>query len=463
MLAVIIIATSHFYTYFMVTEIKFNHIFRGNKIMIRNISILLFFFTFSIYAQPHQPNQWCGNFPVMPGTGTIWGHASVVLGDTIYVAGGSASGAPSSIFYKYSISGNSWTTGTGTPVVKAGGDLVACRNKIYYIGGGNTAIATGTSETYVYDPANGNWSALADIPTPVTGNVAECYNDSLIYCMMGGWNTYETLIQVYNVNTNTWSQATQISSGNGRRCFAGGILGNKLFVCAGFSGSFRNDFWIGTINPANPLQITWVQKPNISVPSSRPGGTAIMGKFYVVMGEISGGSANDSIAIWDTTSNAWSYKDGKPIRTNNLYGSISASITYCNNRPGVKIWCAGGSIQGQTTRPLDVFADTCLLNCTGPLTGIQNNQVPYEYRLMQNYPNPFNPQTKIVFEIPKAGDVKVTVTDILGKEMKILTNEYFNAGTHELIFEGSNFSSGVYFYKIEAGTYTDSKKMVLLK
>jgi hypothetical protein len=430
--------------------------------MIKIFSI--FIFTISVYSQVYQANQWCGNFPVMPGTGTIWGHASVVLGDTIYVAGGSATGAPSSIFYKYSISGNLWTTGIGTPVPKSGGDLVACRNKIYYIGGGSTAIATGTSETYVYDITTGAWSQLANIPTPVTGNVAECYNDSLIYCMLGGWNTYETLIQVYNVNTNTWAQATQISSGNGRRSFAGGILGNKLFVCAGYSSSFRNDFWIGTINPANPLQITWVQKPNISVPTSRPGGTALMGKFYVVMGEITGGSGNDSVAIWDTTLSAWSYRDGKPIRTNNLNGSVSASITYCNNRPGVKIWCAGGSIQGQLTRPLDVFADTCLLNCSGVLTGVSgNNEVPVEYKLMQNYPNPFNPQTKIIYEIPVSGIVKISISDIIGREVIVLTNEFKNSGSHQVVFDGTGFASGVYFYKLEAGNYSDTKKMVLLK
>lgn len=399
----------------------------------------------------------------MPGTGTIWGHASVVLGDTIYVAGGSSSGAPSTSFYKYSISANVWTVGTGTPVPKSGGDLVACRNKLYYIGGGNTAVATGTAETFSYDPATGNWNTLADIPTPVTGNVAECYRDSLIYSMMGGWNTYETLIQVYNVNTNTWSQATQISTGNGRRSFAGGLLGNKLFVCAGFSGSFRNDFWVGTINPTNPLQITWQQRTNIAVATSRPGGTAIMGKFYVIMGEINGGSGNDSVAIWDTTTSTWSYRDGKPIRTNNLYGAISASITYCQGVPGVKIWCAGGSIQGQTTRPLDVFADTCLLNCTGPLTGINSNYMPVQFSLKQNYPNPFNPQTKISFNIPKGSNVKLTITDILGKEMFVLLDEFRQAGTHEVVFDGSTSASGVYFYKIETGDFTDSKKMVLIK
>ena len=421
-------------------------------------------------SQVFQPDEWCNNFPDIPGTGPIYGHASCVLGDTIYVAGGSTAGAPSTIFYKYSISGNVWTLSNTIPGSKAGGDIVKCGGKIYYIGGGSSAMAIGTPEQYVYTPGTGSWTTIANIPTPVTGNVAESYRDSLIYCMMGGWNSYETLIQVYNINTNTWSQATQIPATNGRRTFAGAIMGNRLFVCAGWgSNGVRNDFWVGTINPANPLQITWVQRTNIAVPTSRPGGTAMLGRFYVVMGEVGSGFANDSIAIWDTTTSAWTYRDGKPVRTSNLYGSVSSSITYCQGRPGVKIWVLGGSIQGQTTRPLDVYGDTCLLNCSQGITGIGNNQLPVQYKLYQNYPNPFNPVTKISYQIPTAGFVSITITDALGKEVASLVNADKQAGIYEVAFDGTNYSSGIYFYRITAGDpgseigFTETKKMVLIK
>lgn len=433
------------------------------KLTVLTIFALLIFFNSSFTQTVFQPDEWCGNFPGMPGSGSIWGHASCVMGDTIYVAGGSSTGGTSNLFYKFSISGNTWTTGNNIPGFKAGGDLVACRNKIYYIGGGNSLISAGDSAQYVYNPINGVWSSIANIPTPVTGNVAECYNDSLIYCMFGGWNTYETVVQVYNVITNTWAQATPISSGNGRRSFAGGILGNKLYAAGGFSSSFRNDFWVGTINPANPLQITWQQKTNLAVATSRPGGTALNGKFYVVMGEVAGGVANDSMAVWDTTTAAWTYRDGKPVRTNNLYGSVAASITYCQGRPGVKIWCVGGSYGTQTTRPLDVFADTCLLNCTGPLTGINNNNIPVQYSLSQNFPNPFNPSTTISYQIPVQGLVKITITDLLGKEVGVIVNEFKPAGTFKAVFDGSGISSGVYFYRLESGDYTVTKKMMLIK
>lgn len=419
--------------------------------------------TAASYSQIFQPDEWCGNFPDLPGSGPIWGHASCVLGDTIYVAGGSSSGTTSNIFYKYSISGNAWDVANNLPGSKTGGDLVSCGGKLYYIGGGSSIVAIGTPEQFVYNPQTGSWASIANIPTPVTGNVAESYNDSLIYSMFGGWNTYETLVQVYNVNTNTWSQATQIPSGNGRRSFAGGILGNKLYVCAGFSSSFRNDFWVGTINPSNPLQITWQQKTNIAIATSRPGGTAFFGKFYVVIGEINGGIASDSIAVFDTTSNAWSYKDGKPTRTNNLFGSVSASITYCQGRPGVKIWCVGGSYDTQSDRPLDVYADTCLLNCTGPLTGISNNQTPVKYELKQNYPNPFNPSTVISYQVPEKVHVKITITDLLGREVGIPENSLRQPGNYEVIFDGKGISSGVYFYTIEAGNYKNSRKMLLIK
>jgi hypothetical protein len=92
-----------------------------------------------------------------------------------------------------------------------------------------------------------------------------------------------------------------------------------------------------------------------------------------------------------------------------------------------------------------------------------NNGVPKVYWLSQNYPNPFNPSTSIHFAIPKSGFVKLTVTDITGKEVKTLVNEQLIAGNYDYNFDASNFASGVYFYKITADDFADTKKMVLIK
>ncbi len=92
-----------------------------------------------------------------------------------------------------------------------------------------------------------------------------------------------------------------------------------------------------------------------------------------------------------------------------------------------------------------------------------NNQLPQKYSLEQNYPNPFNPTTNITFALPKAGNITLKVYDILGREVMTIVNSYVNAGTHIVPFDASSLSSGVYIYKINAGEFTDSKKMVLIK
>jgi len=93
-----------------------------------------------------------------------------------------------------------------------------------------------------------------------------------------------------------------------------------------------------------------------------------------------------------------------------------------------------------------------------------NNEIPLTYKLSQNYPNPFNPITKIKFEIPKTQLVNIVIYDILGREVKrLVNNEIKQAGRYVVEFDGTNYASGVYFYRIEAGTFVQSKKMVLIK
>jgi len=88
-----------------------------------------------------------------------------------------------------------------------------------------------------------------------------------------------------------------------------------------------------------------------------------------------------------------------------------------------------------------------------------------KFELTQNYPNPFNPTTNIKFSLPEsfAGNVMLKVFDITGKEVATLVNEQMNAGFHSVAFDGSKLSSGIYFYKISAGSYSDVKKMTLIK
>ncbi len=101
-----------------------------------------------------------------------------------------------------------------------------------------------------------------------------------------------------------------------------------------------------------------------------------------------------------------------------------------------------------------------------PTTSIgdgENNLNPDIYSLSQNYPNPFNPSTVIEFSLPEAAEVSLKVYDITGREIALLASGNYAKGKHSFNFEARGLSSGIYFYRIIAGGFVDTKRMVLLK
>jgi hypothetical protein len=103
-------------------------------------------------------------------------------------------------------------------------------------------------------------------------------------------------------------------------------------------------------------------------------------------------------------------------------------------------------------------------NSTSPMARIRdNNSIPIENKLYNNYPNPFNPKTSIKFSIKSDRWVKIIIYDILGRVVNTLVNEFKQKGSYNVDFNGTNYASGVYFYRIEAGDYVNAKKMVLVK
>jgi subtilisin-like proprotein convertase family protein len=108
----------------------------------------------------------------------------------------------------------------------------------------------------------------------------------------------------------------------------------------------------------------------------------------------------------------------------------------------------------------------CVQIFAGSIISGTNNlssKIPEVYSLKQNYPNPFNPVTKINFDIPKQGFVNLKIYDVLGREVKVLVNEVKSPGSYSIDFNGTELSSGVYFYRMESNGFTDVKKMMLIK
>src|SRR5260221_5810041 len=97
--------------------------------------------------------------------------------------------------------------------------------------------------------------------------------------------------------------------------------------------------------------------------------------------------------------------------------------------------------------------------------GLHNisESVPKSFLLGQNYPNPFNPVTSIKFSMMKAGFVKLAIYNVLGQEIATLVNEDLKQGEYKYVFDAMDMPSGIYFYKLETGSFTETKKMILLK
>jgi len=108
---------------------------------------------------------------------------------------------------------------------------------------------------------------------------------------------------------------------------------------------------------------------------------------------------------------------------------------------------------------------TILYTTTGGVVSVEGetNSIPNKYNLTQNYPNPFNPSTKIKCTIPQTSNVVIKVFDILGNEIETLVNEEKPAGTYEITWYSEGLPSGVYFYRLQAGSFVKTKKMILMK
>ncbi len=99
------------------------------------------------------------------------------------------------------------------------------------------------------------------------------------------------------------------------------------------------------------------------------------------------------------------------------------------------------------------------------LIGIQtiSNEIPKEFSLSQNYPNPFNPTTNIEFSLPKSGFVNITIYDAMGRKIETLVNQNLTHGTYKADWDAAKYPSGVYFYKLTAREFSETRKMVLIK
>jgi len=173
---------------------------------------------------------------------------------------------------------------------------------------------------------------------------------------------------------------------------------------------------------------------------------------------------SDHARFWDANYKALMLTDGANFRNPNYHSANdtlgSINFTFMTNTLKATI-AAIASLSGiqHSTYSVSGYFNPNSINQI-------SSEIPAEFRLRQNYPNPFNPDTKIRFEIPATGKnnfVSIKIYDVTGREVSTLVDDNFSAGIYEADWDGAGYSSGVYFYKLVSGGYSEIKKMMLVK
>lgn len=249
----------------------------------------------------------------------------------------------------------------------------------------------------------------------------------------------------YKVNGNTYNNPQEFVFPNGTNV----LIETPGFVTQG-SNRYKFNQWS---NGATDSTLNITLNSNLEL-------VADYGRQYLLLMNSSIGNTFGGNIFYDSSTQATFGVTSRIVSGNGLYSEFRG-------------WTGGG--QGSYTSADSSGLDTIItVTMSNPIVqtarwftivGISQigEELPDQYALHQNYPNPFNPTTKIKFDIVKTGNVKISVFDLTGREIAILNNSSLSPGKYEVEFDASTLSSGMYFYRIETGEFTDLKKMLLLK
>ncbi len=363
---------------------------------------------------------------------------AAVVNNKIYVIGGVDRNIVDLADYEvYDPSADTWEVKKPLPTPRGFVSAAAVNGIIYAIGG--HYMGAGTSEVLAYDPvADTGWTPKAQLLSPRFGAAAGVV-DGIIYNV--GGNHTEHNCEAYSPATDTWTRKTDIPETFGGIAVApcGGLL---YAIGGGFKIVFQ------TVFAYDAKTDEWTKKTDMPTPRgwSHPA-PVVDGRIYVVGGYKSVyGEVLSNVEAYDTVW-GWTKEPDMPfIRT-----MFAAAVV------NGKIYVIGGTTDFGSVEK-DVWEYDPLFTSVGRFS-----ELPGHFVLGQNYPNPFNPSTTIKYELPKSSEVRLSVYDMLCREVSVLVNERKDAGIHEVRFDGHGLSSGVYFYRMHAGDFVQTRKLVLLQ
>ncbi len=450
------------------------------------------------------------------------GAACGVINNLIYVAGGAASGyTGSTILEVYDPVEDNWTPRTNMLAARYG-PVGAVLNDTFYVSGGLIGSPwTGQTAVQKYDPINNSWSYGTNL---LYGRVGHTTNDvnGRIYAI--GGDTQPPIVEnveEYDPQTKTWTEIDPTPSG--MVCHTASVFGNKIYVFSGsttyiFPPTLTNNVYSYTPpQPASanfiadttygdlPLTVhftdnsagtitawLWDFGDDSSSTEQNPTHTYNIADTFSVSLTVTGPLNSDSlfrenyIIVNDTTT------PPQPASANFIadttYGDLPLTVHFTDNSTGTItawLWSFGDDSTSTEQNPTHTYniADTfsVSLTVTGPLNSdslfrenyiivedpstVHNlsDALPTEFKLFNNYPNPFNPSTIIKFSLPKAEFVTLKIYNLLGQELSTLVSEKINSGKYQYNWNAGSLASGVYLYRLQAGEYVKTKKLILVR
>jgi len=266
------------------------------------------------------------------------------------------------------------------------------------------------------------------------------------------------------LSTNNGTNWTQTSL-NDQGVTGLGVNGNNIFA-----GTGDNNIYLSSNNGAS-----WTQSSSnitgVAYSLAANGDNVFAGTFNPISGVY---LSTDNGTSWNQTSLNNQYVWSLAVSGNNVFAGTLGSGVYVSTNGGASWMQWNKSLGNDTVYALCIFnnyifagtyGNSVYRRPLGELVSIQpiSEQIPAHYALEQNYPNPFNPTTKFKIQLSKLSDTRVTVYDVLGREVEILVNQQLKPGTYEVEWNAANVPSGVYFYQLTAGEFSQTNKMILIK
>ncbi|KPJ49076.1 MAG: hypothetical protein AMJ41_03655 [candidate division Zixibacteria bacterium DG_27] len=383
-----------------------------------------------------------------PAPTARWNPASVVLDGKIYVIGGQDSIPPYSSLNTvevYDPDLDVWETLAPMPTDRWGLMVAVAGGKIYAIGGQNGSFSGGyTSSDAVeeYDLDTDTWTSKTPMPTPRGWGGCVAINDTIF--VFGGYRRPPgqilTVVEKYHPAGNMWYSEPPMPTG-GRRTFMTARVGNKVYLIGGWGSNMVQEY--------DPVAKTWATKTPMPTARGGSGVDVLDGQIHIVGGR---GGRSDEYEAYNPATDTWRALNPMPTPREGLVAGVVNGKLYA---------IAGSAPINQGGLPYYAKNEEA-----SGFTEVEGGAItirPATYHISQNYPNPFNAGTTIEYELPLASDVAIRIYDLLGREVETLLQKDQKAGRYAIDWNSPDIPSGIYFYKVQAGEFTETKKMLLLR